>query len=78
MRVDAPSVLMPEAAPHFYDLVEPSKNEIGLAWKVCNVESVAVAHPVNETAHNHLWLHTLAPNLAHVFTAAIRRNRVHS
>lgn len=70
-------MLMPEASSNFDDFFEPGKDEIGFAGKVRNVEPVAEAHAMSQTAHCHLWLHSLAFNPAHVFTAPVRWDRIH-
>src|SRR5579871_1469054 len=53
MRVDALSMLMPEAATDLDDLVQPGKNQIGFAWKVAHMESISEPHAMYQTAHQH-------------------------
>lgn len=77
MGVNALSMLMPKAASHFDDLLEPRKDEVGLAGKVRNVESIPEPHAMNQTAYDHFRLHAPTFDPAHVLTATIRRNRIH-
>lgn len=62
-------VLMPEASAHFDDFLQAAKNEIGLARKMGNVQSIPEAHAVDEFADDHFGRGVLRTDFPHVLGA---------
>lgn len=58
---------MPEAAMNENHLAPATKYEVWATRKALIVKPIAIAHAMNETAHQHLGLGVLAPNTAHPF-----------
>jgi hypothetical protein len=49
-------MLVPEAAVNEDYLLLGAEDKVRLAWHVTIVESIAVAHAMHDTAHDHLRL----------------------
>jgi len=70
-------MLMPETAMDEDDFFHAWKNDIRLAWQISPVKPVAVAHAVDQAAHCHFGLHSLAADAPHVITAAFFTDCIH-
>ena len=58
-------VTVPKAAMNENHGLKPRENQIGLAWKVSAMQSVAKAHFVERPADHHLRLGILTPDTSH-------------
>jgi hypothetical protein len=66
-----PWVLVPETAMHKYDFAEARKNHVGFAGEIADVQTVAEAHPVYESANHHLRFCILGPHSGHPFASLL-------
>lgn len=57
---------VPETAMHENHLAPPPENQIGTAWQPLVVQSVAIAHAVCHSAHNHFRFCVFGAYPAHV------------
>jgi hypothetical protein len=70
-------VLMPKASMHENNLPPARENDIGTAGKRVVMKTVAISHPVNQTADSEFGTHVLAPDRPHHQAALLRGDPVH-
>jgi hypothetical protein len=69
LPVLAASVLMPKASMYKDYHLPGAKNKVRIARQVPRVETVAVAHAVNQTANNHLRLRVSIADSGHTLAS---------
>lgn len=65
-------MLMPETPVDEDHCASRAEYEIWLSREIFPVKSIPVAKPVGKAAHDHLRLHILASNAAHILAALLR------
>lgn len=56
---------VPKAAVDENDLFPLAKNKVWRPWKVSPMETISIAHTMNETSHDHLGFCVLLADTAH-------------
>jgi hypothetical protein len=64
-------VLMPKTAVDLDYSSQPWKHQVRSAGKGLDMQSVAVAHPMHEPPHGHLWRRVLASDTPHILAAPL-------
>ena len=77
MRINAPSMLMPEAAMNKNRFVAGRENHIRIARQIAPMQAVTVSETVNQAANRYLGLRVFTSNAPHIFTAALWRDCIH-
>lgn len=62
-------MIVPKAAMHKYHFTPGDENNIGFAGKLLGVQSIPIAHSVNQPPDTHFWVSVRAPNATHAFAA---------
>jgi hypothetical protein len=60
---------MPKTSVYKDDLSSARECQVGMTREITAMETVAIAHPVNNAPDHHLRLRVLAPNQRHLGTA---------
>lgn len=68
-------VPVPETSVNEYDLPTLAKNDIRFAREVLAVKSIAIAHSMQKSPDDHLWLRVAALDCTHGAAALFRRHR---
>ena len=68
---------MPEASMHENGLLSRRKYKVRFTRQPTTVETITVAHPMNEPSHYHLWLGIPTADAPHALSPLTLRERIH-
>lgn len=62
---------MPEASTHVDDPAEPRKHKVRFSWELGHVETIPIAHAVNDAAHRYFRRCIFGADQPHVLRAPL-------